>query len=214
MTYLMNPISAGLSQSQETDFSSQDLRDALPNLPQSSQVPTSTQTAGRGPYKKLPLTDPTLSSKTRRRRVELYRDTFTKWCEEQQCTTAELGGLLIHLDNYSTKRDLAQVGWSLFKGAVSNECQEASVLEGIWIKARCGLSVRDYRQLRLLFLGRFTFPPEYMISRNLQKMCPDLIGYKHGAKAFLTEGLSLTLMERLTVSFPGKAVNFTIQLII
>jgi hypothetical protein len=86
---------------------------------------------------------------------------------------SELAGLFIHLDNYQTKRDLAQVGWSLFKGLVPNKCQ-------------C--------QLRLLFLGRFTFPPEDMIYRNQQKMCPDPINYKHGAQAYLKEALSLTLM--------------------
>jgi hypothetical protein len=99
----VNPVPAGQSQSQDTDFSSQDMRDALPDLPQSTQVPLSTAAAAKsGPYKKVPLTNPSLSSRTRRRRVEPYREMFAKWCEEEQCTTAELSGLLIHLDNYHT----------------------------------------------------------------------------------------------------------------
>ena len=155
---------------------------------------------------KRPITDPSLGSEARRRRVEDKRLVFQKWCEQEQCSPLELAGLFIYLEYYMKTRTTAKIGWALFTGG---ECspiipQKATTEEAIWMIERCGLSQTNYTDLRLLLLDRFILPPVYLVMRRAQLMDPKLIEYKKGVYAELSEALSLTIVEHLSLLEPSK----------
>jgi hypothetical protein len=57
--------------------------------------------SGLKEYKKRHITDPNLSSDTRRPRVKEMRAEFEKWCQSLGCSTVQLCRLFIHLDSYT-----------------------------------------------------------------------------------------------------------------
>jgi hypothetical protein len=150
-------------------------------------------------YKKRPITDPNLSSDTRRRRVKEMRAEFEKWCQTLGCSTVQLCGLFIHLDSYTEQRATSRIGWSLFTGA-SVEPQSVSVVRALWIMERLGLSKAKYTELRLHLSDLIHLPAEYLVLKETRKMRPELSIYRHGVRASLSECLSLTLIDHLTVA--------------
>ena len=145
-----------------------------------------------------PITDPSLSRDTRRRRVLKYRELSRQWCEEQQCSLAELAGLMVHLEYYPSNRALANIGWSLFSGALPSGPQHISVERGIWMMERMGISYSRYTELRLHLKDHVILPPEYLITKRSKEMMPALETYQNGVRADLSSCLSLTLEERLS----------------
>ena len=183
--------STGQKTSSLETFDSQELQQ---DIPQSSQKE----------YKRRPLTDLTLSSETRRRRVRDQREIFAQWCSEQGCTSSELAGLFIHLDNYFVDRDLSKTGWALFCGNSKLNQQKATLLEGIWVMERLGISYAKYTDLRLRFLDRFILPPAYLVSEKSKQMRPPLQPFKNGVRAKLEDCLRMTLLDHLSLLEPSE----------
>lgn len=76
---------------------------------------------------------------------------------------------------------------------------EASVLESMWLMELARLSEAVYLELRLRFIDRFVFPPLYKILSQSKLSRPKLSLYNHGVRAELSECLTLTLQEHLTI---------------
>jgi hypothetical protein len=82
------------------------------------------------PYRKQPLSFKFLSRQAIKNRVKDIKIKFGEWCKEQDCSVSQLAGLLIHLDNYESKRDIAKVGWDLFlESEATNGSHEVSAVE-------------------------------------------------------------------------------------
>ena len=62
------------------------------------------------------ITHSKLCSGMLRQKVEEMRATFQGWCTKLGCTTDQLNGLFLHLNNYRKKQKLALVGRKIFKG--------------------------------------------------------------------------------------------------
>jgi hypothetical protein len=149
-------------------------------------------------YKKRPITDPNLSSDTRRRRVKEMRGEMEKWCQSLGCSIVQLCGLFIHLESYTEQRATSRIGWNLFTG-VAIEPLSVSVIRALWIMERLGLSKAKYTELRLHFFDLIHLPADYKVLQETRKMRPELSIYHHGVRASLSECLALTLIDHLTV---------------
>jgi hypothetical protein len=125
---------------------------------------------------------------------------FGEWCKEQDCSVSQLAGLLIHLDNYESKRDIAIVGWDLFlESEATNGSHEVSAVEAVWMRESLGLSRSYYDELRLRLLGRLTLPPTYKVAQKAKELDPTLKYHESVTLADLTECLRLTLGEQLSL---------------
>jgi hypothetical protein len=157
----------------------------------SQELPNSLPQSTQREYKKRSLKDPTLSAESRRQRVKEHRETFNEWCNEHGCSTSELAGLFIHLDNYISNRDVAKIGWNLFTGSIDFTTSKASLLEAVWVLEKLGISYSKYTNLRLKFMDRFVLPPAYLVAEKSKQMKPNLEIYQHGVRAKLADCLSL-----------------------
>ena len=174
--------------SSEDLFSSQELASSLPVLPPSQQPSTS---------------QPNPSSKdalrqARNKRLKEARATFKSWAEQEGCTTAQLAGLFIHLDCYSSDRATAKLGMALYNGERTSDKPQVSVPEAIWIRERLQLSSARYLELRLRLHDRIVLPAEYLVSAQCKIMRPaNMEPFHHGFLAPLNECLGITLGEIL-----------------
>jgi len=174
---------------QESSVNTFDSQDLFSSLPQSTQKE----------YRKRNLTDPTLSSESRRRRVKEHREIFRQWCNEQGCSVSELAGLFIHQEFYLTDREKAKIGWELFCGNSGLNPQRATVLEAVWVMEKLGISYSKYTDLRIKFLDRFIFPPAHLVADQSKQLRPQLEVYRNGVRAGLSECLVSTISERLSL---------------
>ena len=141
-----------------------------------------------------------MTQKTRRRRVEEKRLILAEWAEQEKVSVVELLGYLVHVETYHEgDRGVAAIGWQIFTGGKVFEKPVVTEQEATWMIEKGHLSQSVWLDFRLRLLDRIILPPVYKVCAYNSKHRPALTIYRHGVRAKLSEVLSSTISERLTL---------------
>ena len=182
----------------DSTIDSQGIANAIQSTQAESQPKLDTTQNQSLEYKKKPITSE-MHPRSRRRRVAVYREEFSAWASNLQCSPSQLCGLIIYLENYLTNKELSNQGWMIFNESSSLTTHKATVHEAIWMMERGKLSEAVYLEIRLRFLDRFVLPALHLVASVSKKSRPDLTPYRQGVRARLSNCLELTLKERLQI---------------
>jgi hypothetical protein len=123
-----------ISASQFSLFDSQETQDSQgiacayqSTQPEENSFSQREETTGYNKKSILSEMDP----KTRRRRVARERDEFKEWARKQKCSSTELAGLFIYLENFMSNKKLSELGWSIFTSNCLSVTHEATLNEAM-----------------------------------------------------------------------------------
>jgi hypothetical protein len=145
----------------------------------------------RKPKRLFPFDE--LGPKSKKMRTRALLDQLLETSEKESISPEKLIAYLGYKVSYQKNKRTAQIFKDIYDGKDFSSVQEVDTSTALYLREHCQIGRNIYTDLRIALKEKVLLPPHNLLSKQENKILPELIEFEQGWKVNLTEAISKTL---------------------